>query len=91
MSGDDESDTAWQERVWAEALRSEPARRPTPLGWLAIAVTIAFLGLHVWAAIRFGRGTSGLDPLGAAVAIASSGAGWSAWFATMLWLIWRRR
>lgn len=78
----------WQQRVWDEIEHSEhePARRTTVMCWITIAVLVAFVGLHIWAAIRFGCGASGLDPFGAAVAIASSGAGWTAWFATMLWL-----
>jgi hypothetical protein len=95
VSEDDrtEPDLVWQDRLLADVLSSEsaPPRRPTLLCWLTIAVAIAFLGLHVWAAIRFGRGSSGLDPLGAAVAIGSSGAGWTAWFGSMLWVTWRSR
>lgn len=73
--------------------RIEPAqsRRPTLLCWLALAMAAAFVVLHVWAAIRIGHGTAGLDPTGGAAAIASGGLGWTAWFATLLWATWRRR
>lgn len=87
----------WQERVWAEALRSEPVPEPAParlpslLCWGAILIATAFVALHVWGAIRFARGTAGLDSTGAAVAIGTSGVGWTAWFVTMLWMAWRRR
>lgn len=52
-------------------------------------MTAAFAGAHVGIAVRL-SGT-GLDPTGAAIAIASSGLGWTTWFATLLWLAWRGR
>lgn len=91
----DGAEPTWQERVWAEVLSSPPQtpsrRAPSLLCWAAIVVVGSFIGFHVWAAIAFGRSTTGLDPAGAAVAIVSSGAGWSAWFVTALWLVWRSK
>lgn len=67
------------------------ARHPMPFCWLAIAAAAAFIAVHVWAAARILHSAVWLDSTSAAVAIASSGAGWSAWFVTMLWMTWRRR
>jgi hypothetical protein len=69
----------------------EPRRAPTWVCWFAAAMALAFVAIHVWAAVEVGRSASGLDPLGGAVAIASGGVGWAAWFVTMMWVQWRRR
>ena len=69
----------------------EPPRSPSILCLAGILCAAAFVTLHVWAAIRVGRSSVGLDPVAAAVAIASSGAGWTTWFGTLLWLGWRGR
>lgn len=66
-------------------------RGPSILCLAGILCAAAFVTLHVWAAIRVGRSSVGLDPVAAAVAIASSGAGWTTWFGTLLWLGWRGR
>lgn len=89
----DHDDALPQPETCQEMHRSAPSgpRRPSPFCWFAISMAVTFVALHVWAAIRIGQGAAGLDPIGGAVAIASGGLGWAAWFATLLWMTWRRR